>query len=106
MKLKTRLKALLCAAAFLTAAGSACIFADESSVDEEISNKSIAELETLKTKNNLRLEELQRGIEKYRNQFESTSATEKSKREYREKLQEKISIHLYHIKRKDAQCIK
>ncbi len=92
MKLKTRLKALLCAAAFLTAAGSACIFADESSVDEEISNKSIAELETLKTKNNLRLEELQRGIEKYRNQFESTSATEKSKREYREKLQEKISI--------------
>ena len=92
MKLKTRLKALLCSAAFLTAAGSACIFADESSVDEEISNKSIAELETLKTKNNLRLEELQRGIEKYRNQFESTSATEKSKREYREKLQEKISI--------------
>ena len=74
MKLKTRLKALLCAAAFLTAAGSACIFADESSVDEEISNKSIAELETLKTKNNLRLEELQRGIEKYRNQFESTSS--------------------------------
>lgn len=90
MLIKRSLKIISVVTAFLLAAGTYSISADVT--EDPVGNKSIQELETLKVKNNLKLEELQRGIEKSRKEFESTSKTEKSKKEYRDKLNEKIKV--------------
>ena len=59
---------------------------------DALENKSLEELDTLKVKNNVRLETLQRGIEQARKQYESASKKEISKKEYAKKLDEKIAL--------------
>jgi len=90
MKYRKRLSAavLALAAAFYTGTCSVYSAADSSATE----GKSLEELETIKIKNNVRLESLQRGIEKARKDYENATKKEASRKEYDEKLSEKIDI--------------
>lgn len=89
MILKNRIRALAVSLLLAFCTGTCCISSAE---DTGLETKSVTELETLKTKNNLKLQNLQSSIEKARKEYENASRTESVRKEYRDRLSEKISL--------------
>ncbi len=90
MNYRTAKLAAVLSAFSIFIAGTCCVSAAEKPAD--LSAKSLTELDSMKIKNNLRLEELQKSIEKLKKQLESSTKTETSKKEYRDRLNEKITL--------------
>ncbi len=90
MKFRKRAGAVTLAALLAFSAGLTfvCSAEDEGTLE----NRSIDELDSLKVKNNVRLDTLQRGIEKARKQYENAEKNESAKKEYYKKLNEKIEL--------------
>jgi len=95
MKFSERLKVIILAALLTVSAGNC--FASSAEEKDTLASRSVEELETMRVKNNVKLESLQRGIEKARKEYESTSHTEKAKKEYYSKLSEKIDLENQNI---------
>lgn len=60
--------------------------------DASLESRSLDELETMKVKNNVKLDSIQSSIEKSRKNYESALKTESQKKEYYDKLTEKLNL--------------
>ncbi|WP_044974479.1 M23 family metallopeptidase [Ruminococcus sp. HUN007] len=91
MKLRKRIGVLVTAFLLVMQIGTGFVSSEDDGKDL-LENKSLNELDTLKVKNNVRLDTLQRGIEQARKQYEAASKSESAKKEYIKKLDEKMAL--------------